>query len=114
MEKRQPYYRKMIHPLLCLVLMLTFACAEEEEFVGIYRATKNNPPEHAKVVVELKANGTGIRRGLGEVLTFEWDVKGNEIRIYTKGGGTVMGKVQKGELEITLPGPKVYYFKKIE
>jgi hypothetical protein len=114
MEKRQPYYKKMIYLLVCLVLMLTFACAKEENFVGTYRATEKNPPEHAKVLIELKEDGTGIRRGLGEDLIFEWEAKGNEIRIHTKGGGIVMAKMQQGVLEITLPGPKILYFKKIE
>jgi hypothetical protein len=114
MEKRQPYYKKMISPLVCLVLMLTFACAKEENFVGTYRATEKNPPEYAKVIVELKEDGTGIRRGRGEDVTFEWEAKGDEIRIYTKGGGIVMAKVQQGVLEVSLPGPKIFYFKKIE
>jgi hypothetical protein len=114
MEKRQPYYKKMIYPLVCLVLMLTFACAKEENFVGTYRATEKNPPEHAKVLVELKADGTGTRRGLGEDINFEWEAKGNEIRIYTGEGGIVMAKVQQGVLEVSLPGPKIFYFKKIE
>ena len=104
----------MIYSLVCLVLILTFACAEEENFVGTYKATEKNPPEYANVTVEFKKDGTGIRTGRGEDVTFEWEAKGNEIRIYTKGGGIVMAKVQQGVLEVSLPGPKVFYFKKIE
>lgn len=114
MEKTQPYYRKMICSLVCLVLMLTFACAKEENFAGTYRATEKNPPEFSDVLVELKEGGEGIRRRHGEEIIFEWESKGNEIRIHTKGGGIIVGKMKRDVLEVTLPGPKIFYLKKID
>ena len=114
MEKRQHYYRKMIYSLVCLVLMLTFACAREEKFIGTYKSTEKNPPEFSDVLVELKEGGKGIRTGRGEYITFEWETKGNEIRIHTKGGGIIIGKMRHGVLEVSLPGPKIFYLKKID
>jgi len=114
MEKRQPYYKKMISPLVCLVLMLTFACTKEENFVGTYRATEKNPPEFSDVLVELKEGGKGIRTGHGEYIMFEWEAKEDEIRIHTKGGGIIIAKMRHGVLEVSLPGPKIFYLKKIE
>ncbi len=114
MGKRQPYCRKMIYPLVCLVLMFMIACTREEKFVGIYRSTEKNPPEFSDVRVELKEGGKGIRRVRGEEVTFEWQVKGNEIRIHTKAGGIIVAKMRHDVLEVSLPGPKILYLKKTD
>jgi hypothetical protein len=114
MEKKQPFYRKIIYSFVCLVLLLPLACAKEESFVGTYEATEKNPPEFSDVRVELKEGGQGIRTGHGEYITFEWEAKGDEIRIHTKGGGVIVAKMKNGILEVSLPGPKIFYFRKID
>lgn len=114
MEKKHPYYIKIIYPLVCLVFLLTFACTKEENFIGTYEAMEKNPPEFADVRVELKEGGKGIRTGRGEYIMFEWETKGNEIRVHTKGGGIIVAKMRNGVLEVSLPGPKILYLKKID
>ena len=114
MEKRQRNCRNLIYPLMCLVLIFVFACAREEKFLGTYKATQDNPPEFVDLRVELKRGGKGIRRVRGEEVTFEWEVKGNEIRIQTKAGGIIVANMRHGVLEVSLPGPETIYLKKID
>lgn len=114
MRKRQPYYIKRIYPLVGLVLMIMFACARDANVVGIYGSTEKSPPEFSDIRVEFKDGGEGIRRFRGEETHFEWQVKGNEVRIQTKAGGIIVGKIQKGEIAFSLPGPKIVYLKKID
>lgn len=47
-----------------------------------------------------------------EKVSFRWSVRDNEIRLHTKEGGIIMGKIQGDTLEITLPGAKSMSFKK--
>ena len=114
MEKIKPYPRKIGYFLVCLVLILIISCAREEKFVGTYRSTEKNPPEFSDVLVELKEGGEGIRWAHGEEVSFEWQVKGNEIRIHTKAGGIIVAKMRHDILEVSLPGPKIVYLKKID
>jgi len=64
--------------------------------------------------VELKKGGEGIRRVQSEeVVAFHWVVKGDEMRIHTKSGGTIVARMKGDLLEVRFPGPQVVYFKKI-
>jgi len=114
MEKRHRNCRNLIYPMMCLVLIFVFACAREEKFLGTYKPTQDNPPEFADLRVELKRGGQGIRLVRGEEIAFEWEVKGNEIRIQTRAGGIILAKMRRGVLEVSLPGPQTIYLKKID
>lgn len=114
MEKKQRNCRNLIYPLMCLALVFVVACAREEQFLGTYKPTQDNPSEFADVRVELMRGGKGIRRVRGEEVTFEWEVKGNEIRIQTRAGGIVVAKMRHGLLEVSLPGPRTIYLEKID
>ena len=105
----------MVYLLVCLILILIISCdAREEIFVGTYRSMEKNPPEFSDVLVELKAGGEGIRWARGEEVHFEWQVKGNELRIHTKAGGIIVAKMRNNVLEVSLPGPKIVYLKKVK
>ena len=100
--------------LIALVTLVTVACSREKKFLGTYTPLPNSPPEYAGLSVELKEGGEGIRRVQGaETVTFHWVVKGDEVRIHTKSGGTIVARIKGDLIEVRFPGPQVVYFKKI-
>ena len=105
----------MVCLLVCLIPVLIISCdAKEEKFVGTYRSMEKNPPEFSDVLVELKEGGEGTRWAHGEEVNFEWQVKGKEIRIHTRAGGIIVAKMRNNVLEVSLPGPRIVYLKKID
>ena len=111
---RSPRFLKCFISLLAAVTMVSVACSKENKFLGTYRPIPNSPPEYADLYVELKKGGEGIRRVQGgEAVAFHWVVKGDEVRIHTKSGGTIVAKPKGDVIEVRFPGPQVVYFKKI-
>ena len=112
---RSPRSLKRFVLLLTVVTLVTVACSREEKFLGTYTPIPNSPPEYFDLYVELKKGGEGVRRfQSGEPMAFHWVVKGDEVRIHTKSGGTIVAR-KKGDLfEVRFPGPEVVYFKKIK
>ena len=95
---------------LCLVMILVFGCESKDKYAGVYKA--QDPAKQAEIVVELKANGDGLWRVGTEEVTFAWYIKRRELRVNTKGGGVIVGKIDKDTIQITLPGSKIMSFKK--
>jgi hypothetical protein len=102
--------------LLPLLLLLTFtiSCGSKEQFIGTYKAAAGDSPKLVEMVIELKANGAGIWRLSDEEVSFAWDIKGSELRVNTKGGGVIVGAIEKDTIHINLPGTKMMSFKKIQ
>lgn len=100
--------------LIAVMTLVTVACSKENKFLGTYTPIPNNPPEYADLYVELKKGGEGIRRVQGgETVAFHWVVKGDEVRIHTKSGGTIVARMKGDLIEVRFPGPQVVFFKKI-
>jgi hypothetical protein len=111
---RTPRSLKRFILLIAVVTMVIVACSKESEFLGTYRPIPNSPPEYAGLSVELKKGGEGIRRvQSGETVAFRWVVKGDEVRIHTKSGGTIVARKKGDLIEVRFPGPQVVYFKKM-
>ena len=70
-------------------------------------------PSQAATVIELKANGDGAWKSGGEEIPFSWHIKGGELRINTKGGGVIVGGLEKDTIHLILPGNKKMTFRKI-
>jgi len=99
---------------LCLLLILIVSCGSKEQFTGTYKATAGDSPKQAEMVIELKANGAGIWRVSDEEIPFAWYIKGSELRVNTKGGGVIVGAIEKDTIHISLPGAKMMFFKRIQ
>lgn len=99
---------------LCLVVILLFGCESKDRYVGVYKAQAQDSPKQAEIIVELKANGDGLWRVGSEEVTFTWYIKRGELRVNTKGGGVIVGKIDKDTIQITLPGSKTMSFKKVQ
>jgi hypothetical protein len=114
MKRKRSYCILNLLAVACLILLFTSGCAREEKYIGSYEATEKSPPEVKGMWVELKEDGKGIRRIHGEEVSFEWRVKGSELRIHTPAGGILVAKMSNGILEVSLPGSKVLYLKKVK
>jgi hypothetical protein len=99
---------------LCLVVILLFGCESKDKYVGVYKAQASDSSKQAEVVLELKANGDGLWRVGSEEVNFAWDIKGGELRVNTKRGGVIVGKMDKDTIQITLPSSKTMSFKKVQ
>lgn len=97
---------------LCLVMILALGCESKDKYAGVYKA--QDPAKQTEIVVELKANGDGLWRVGTEEVTFAWYIKRGELRVNTKGGGVIVGKIDKDTIQITLPGSKTMSFKKVQ
>ncbi len=100
--------------LLCLLLVLLFSCESKDKYAGVYKAEAKDVPKQAQTTVELKANGDGLWRVGDEEVSFSWDIKGGELRVNTKGGGVIVGKIEKDTIQMTLPNMKTLNFKKTQ
>jgi hypothetical protein len=99
---------------LCLILALTLSCESKDKYAGVYKAEAKDTPKQAEITVELKANGDGLWRVGGEEVAFSWDIKQGELRVNTKGGGVIVGKIGNDTIQLTLPNMKTLTFKKMQ
>lgn len=99
---------------LCLVVILLFGCESKDKYAGVYKVQAPDSSKQAEIVLELKANGDGLWRVGSEEVTFAWDIKGGELRVNTKRGGGIVGKIDKDTIQITLPSTKTMTFKKVQ
>jgi hypothetical protein len=109
---RSKYGSMLLPAFLALVLTFIFSCERAERYVGTYVARATEALEPSDIHIELKENGQGVWRVLDDEAPFKWDVKGDEIRLHTKAGGVILGKIQGDTLQIALPGREVRHFKK--
>jgi hypothetical protein len=102
--------------LLALCLLLLLSCEGRDRYAGVYKAV---PKEAVKqeIVLELKANGEGSWR-VGSKDSSEipvaWYLKHGELRVDTKEGGVIVGKIGRDSIQMTLPGIGPLTFKKTQ
>ena len=113
MFKRLRHLSTLFVIFITLSLMLTLSCNRERQlYTGIYLLQKADKPESSETYIQLKENGIGLWNTPDDEVTFRWDVKDNEIRLHTKLGGVLIGKIHEDTLEIVFPGSKIRRFKK--
>jgi hypothetical protein len=94
-------------------LLFTLSCNRERQlYTGTYLLLEADKPESSETYIQLKENGIGIWNTPDDEVSFRWDVKDNEIRLHTKLGGVLIGKIHNDTLEIVFPGSKIRRFKK--
>ena len=100
-------------PIALFMLLLLFSCDSRERYVGIYKAAPNDTVKQ-EIILELKANGEGLWRvGSKETnpeIPVVWYLKRGELRVNTKEGGVIVGKIDKDTIQMTLPviGPLTF------
>lgn len=98
---------------VCLFVCIGFGCNSTDSYIGTYEAIDMTRETNKENIIELMENGEGAWGCCdGEVL-FTWYVKRDELRINTKEGGIMVGKLKKDSFTITLPGKRRLTFVKI-
>jgi len=87
-----------------------YACDSNDKYIGIYMATDHQAEKDKDNVIELMENGEGLWGCCQGEVSFTWYVKGKELRINTKEGGIMVGKLEKESFTIVLPGKKKLRF----
>lgn len=98
--------------MACLFLIL-LSCGSRDQFVGTYQAAAGGTSRQTVMLMELKANGEGTWRMHDEEVSFAWYVKDGELRINTKGGGVIVGTLEKDAVHVDLPGSGIITFRRV-
>ena len=89
--------------LLCLCVALAVSCESKEKYAGKYVAVPKDPSAKEKIYLELKPSGEGSWIVGDREVSFSWYIKGGDLRVNTKEGGVLVGKIEGNKIKITLP-----------
>jgi hypothetical protein len=99
----------------CLFLTIVASCQSKERYVGTYQSEAPGP--RGAIILELRSNGDGLWkvRSQGEKdavveVPITWSIKRGDLRVNTKAGGVIVGKIEGDKIRVTLPGPKTVTF----
>ena len=110
-KKRQLLQRGVLIFLVSFALV-TSACDSGKRYPGTYVWVRGGDQDRLETLLELKEDGQGIWITNEKEVPFRWSVKGQEIRLHTKEGGVIAGKIIDDTVTIILPGDNVMSFQK--
>ncbi len=100
---------------MCVAFLAS--CESRDKYVGVYQSEA----KQGVVILELRANGDGVwktnsdqEKGTFVEVPFAWYIKRGDLRINTKAGGVIVGKIEKDTIQMTLPGPRTVTFRKTQ
>jgi hypothetical protein len=109
--------------IIGLSIFVTFlvSCESRDKYVGVYHSEAKGSAKQGKIILELKENGDGVWRvssdevaGTFVEVPFAWYIKRGDLRVNTKAGGVIVGKIDKDTIQMTLPGSKALTFRKTQ
>jgi hypothetical protein len=89
--------------LLCLCVVFSVSCESKEKYAGKYVAAQKDPSTKETIYLELKPSGEGSWMVGDREVSFSWEIKGGDLRVNTKEGGVLVGKIEGNTIRITLP-----------
>jgi hypothetical protein len=89
--------------------MLLLSCESKDKYAGTYKAEGLG-----EIILELQGSGVGLWKVGSDEVSFVWYIKRGELRVNTKGGGVIVGKIDKDTIQMTLPGSRAMTFKKVQ
>lgn len=98
----------------CFLLIGGWGCNSRDRYIGTYQSVEAGSAAKDATMIELNPNGDGFWKRHEEEVPISWFIKGDELRINTKDGGIMVGKIKNNEFSIILPGKGVITFKKIQ
>jgi len=106
------YSNVFLIAFIVLLLIAAFSCDQKDKYIGKYAEQGEQLQKTSEI--ELKENGQGVWRALNDETSFSWSIRDNEIRLHTKSGGIITGRINDDILEILLPSSKIKHFKKVK
>ena len=113
MKPRTGYARIMALALMAFCLVFAWSCGSKDRYAGRYVAEKKNPQQE-EISLQLKPSGEGLWVVGDKEISFSWYIKRGELRINTKEGGVLVGKLVDSRITINLPGRGEVVFKKTQ
>ncbi len=105
--------KKTIFLVSSILLVFAMSCGNDGKLSGKYEA-ENPDRENAVVILELKPGGKGVWSFEENEAFFKWDAGGGGIRLRTKSGGVIEGKIEAGSIRIALPGTGEFLFRPVK
>ena len=84
--------------MFCLSLVFCFSCESKEKYAGKYVASTKE-----EISLDLNPSGEGSWSLGDKEVSFSWYVKGGDLRVNTKEGGVLVGKIEGNTIKIILP-----------
>jgi hypothetical protein len=66
-----------------------------------------------RINLQLESNGRGSWTSEDDRIEFKWEAAGEEIRLHTRSGGIIQGKLSQSGIEFVIPASDVIFFKKV-
>ncbi len=82
----------------CLSLAFCLSCESKERYAGKYVASGKE-----EISLDLKPSGEGSWALGDKEVAFSWYIKGGDLRVNTKEGGVLVGKIEGNTIKVTLP-----------
>jgi len=96
------------------LLVVNLSCHSPESYVGTYKAVNSSKGKAQENIITLLGDGEGTWACRDLQMDFSWYIKENELRINTKEGGVMVGRLEKNAFTITLPGDNKMVFERYE
>jgi hypothetical protein len=113
MKPRTGYARIIALGLMAFYLGFAWSCESKDRYAGVYVAEKKNPQQQ-EISLELKPSGEGLWVVGDREISFSWYIKRGELRINTKEGGVLVGKLGDSRIRINLPERGEMIFQKTQ
>ena len=113
MEKSVFWTKRGWMLFLFFFVFIPLGCDSAKQYTGTYVSVSEGQPSQRKTILELKDDANGLWTTNEKEVPFRWSVKGKEIRLHSKEGGVITGKILDDTITVTLPGYKVMTLKKI-
>jgi hypothetical protein len=106
---------------LFILVVLLLSCESRDKYVGSYKAENLKSVTQTEIVLDLKENGDGLwkvtvhyAKATSVEIPFTWYITHGDLRINTKAGGVIVGKINADTIRMTLPGSKALMFRKVQ
>ncbi|MBU2498259.1 MAG: hypothetical protein KKE57_05115 [Proteobacteria bacterium] len=114
MRVRRGYARTIGLGLLAFYLAFAWSCESKDRYAGLYVAVKKDASPQEEISLQLKPNGEGLWIVGDKEVSFSWYIKRGDLRINTKEGGVLVGKLEDSRIRINLPVRGEMLFKKTQ
>ena len=115
MRKKSGFERWCWAVTLCLCVTIVASCQSRDRYVGTYRSEGTGP--QGAIILELRSNGDGVWKVKSQSgndamveVPVTWYIKRGDLRVNTKSGGVLVGKIDGDKIRMALPGPKAVTF----
>lgn len=99
--------------IYCFFLIFTAGCTESGPMTGKYAGVEKNIPG-VYSFIELKDNGQGTWETEIDVVRFRWELRVNEIRLYTEAGKVIHAPLTPEGFNIELTNVGTFVFTRHE